>query len=55
MEYEGGTVMDPNNLMTYLTVMCFFKETYDKELIDKRVFEIERKVAIRCLIPDKSV
>ena len=48
--------MNPNNLMTYLTVMCFFKETYDKGLIDEREFvEIERKVAARCLIPDKSV
>lgn len=48
--------MDPNDLMTYLTAMCFFKETYDKGLIDVREFtEIERKVAARCLIPDKSV
>lgn len=48
--------MNQNNLMTYLTAMCFFKETYDKGLIDVREFtEIERKVAARCLIPDKSV
>ena len=48
--------MDPNNLMTYLTVMCFFKEAHDKGLIDEREFvEIERNVAVRCSIPDKSV
>ena len=48
--------MDPNNLMTYLTVMCFFKKRYGKGLIDVREFaEIERKAAVRCSIPDKSV
>ena len=48
--------MKSNNLITYLSVMCFFKEAYDKGLIDEReFFEIERKVAARCLIPDKSV
>ena len=48
--------MDSKNLITYLTVMCFFKEAFNEKLIDEKEFtEIEQKAAIKCSIPDKSV
>lgn len=48
--------MDSKNLITYLAVMCFFKEAFNEKLIDEKEFtEIEQIAAIKCSIPDKSV
>lgn len=48
--------MEAKDIITYLTVMCFFRDALLEGIITEKEYEeIEIKAAKRCNVPEKSV
>lgn len=48
--------METKDIITYLEVMCFFRDSFLEGIITEKEYEeIEIKAAKRCNMPEKSV